>query len=103
MQTSHNGAHDANLSTLEPQVCFVYLHTCFDTILLQCLRDAPQRLMYLTIIYDRSHAYKWASAHCLVRRFDLLLQLPQDLCASYTIVVIHIILIHDVLYINIAS
>ena len=38
---------------------------CFKTGPLQCLRDGPPCLTYLTIIYDtcRSHAYRLASAH----------------------------------------
>ena len=40
---------------------------CFKTRSLQCLRDVPQRLMYmyLTIIYGRSHADRCTSVHCL--------------------------------------
>ena len=53
----------------------------FRTRPLQCPCDVPQRLMFLAIIYDRSHAWDGHQRICLCR-FNLLRGVPQDQCAQ---------------------
>ena len=74
---------------------------CFKIEPLQCLRGVPQRLMYLTIIYDRSLADRWTSAHCL--DVSTFYEAFLRMCASYVIVVKHIIFILKISYIMIVS
>ena len=72
---------------------------CFKTGPFECLRDVPQLLMYLTIIYGPSHADRWTSAHCLdvSTSYEAFLRM----CASYVIVVEHIVYILKILHIMI--